>query len=99
MAKSARLEVGEVQGQLRATVILEAGDEEVSKQMLSVGQGLVALLKLQQDNPDATKLAQGLSLRQDGTGVAATLALPTAQAIDLLKAGAAKQASRKANAG
>ena len=99
MAKSARLEVSEAQGQLRATVILEAGDEEVSKQMLSVGQGLVALLKLQQDNPDATKLAQGLSLRQDGTGVAATLALPTAQAIDLLKAGAAKQALKKANAG
>jgi hypothetical protein len=99
MAKTARLEVGEAQGQLRATVNLEAGDEEVSKQMLSVGQGLVALLKLQQDNPDATKLAQGLSLRQDGTGVAATLALPTAQAIDLLKAGAAKQALKKANAG
>ena len=99
MAKTARLEVGEAQGQLRATLSLEAGDEEVSKQMLSVGQGLVALLKLQQDNPEATKLADGLSLRQDGTNVAATLAMPTPQAVELLKAGAAKQAAKKANAG
>ncbi len=98
MAKTAHLEVGEDEGQLRATVSLEAGDEEVSKQMLSVGQGLVALLKLQQDNPEATKLADGLSLSQNGTNVAATLALPSAQAVDLLKAGAAKQAAKKANA-
>ena len=97
MAKTAYLEIGEAQGQLKVTLNLEAGDEEVSKQMVSVGQGLVALLKLQQDNPGAIKLAEGLSLRQDGTGVAATLIVPTAQAIELIKAGAAKQVLKKAN--
>jgi hypothetical protein len=99
MAKAAGLEIGEAQGQLKATLSLEAGDEEVSKQMASVGQGLVALLKLQQDNPGAIKLADALMLRQDGTGVAATLAMPSTQAIELLKAGAARQALRKATSG
>ena len=99
MAKMALLEIGEAQGQLKVTLNLEAGDEEVSKQMLSVGQGLVALMKLQQDNPGAIKLAEGLSLRQIGTGVAATLAVPTADAIESMKASAAKVAQRKANAG
>ena len=96
MTKVGRLEIGEAAGQLKATLSLEAGDEEVSKQMASVGQGLVALLKLQQDNPGATKLADALSLKQDGTGVSATLSIPSAQVIELLKAGAAKQAVKKA---
>ena len=95
----ARLEIGEAQGQFRATLNLEAGDEEVSKQMLSVGQGLVALLKLQQDNPGSVKLAEALSLKQDGTGVVATLAMPSAQAIELMKAAPIRQALRKVNAG
>ena len=99
MAKAARLEIGEAQGQLRVTLALEAGDEEVSKQMLSVGQGLVALLKLQQDNASAVKLAEAISVKQDGTGVAATLALPAAQAIELMKAGAARVAQGKSHAG
>jgi hypothetical protein len=99
MAKAAWLEIGEAQGQLRATLNLEAGDEEVSKQMVSVGQGLVALMKLQQDTPGSVKLAEGLSLKQDGTGVAATLVVPTAQAIELIKLGAARQVLKKAKTG
>ena len=99
MAKVARLEIGEAQGQLKITLNLEAGDEEVSKQMLSVGQGLVALMKLQQDTPASVKLAEGLSLRQDGTGVAATLTVSTAQAIELMKSSAARQVLKKANGG
>ena len=94
MAKTARLEVGEAQGQLKATLAFEAGDEEVSKQMLLVGQGLTALLKLQQDNAGALKLAEGLSLKQDGTGVAATLVLPATQVIEILRAGAARRAAK-----
>jgi hypothetical protein len=98
MAKAARLEISEVQGQLRVMLNLEAGDEEVSKQMVSVGEGLVALVKLQQDTPGSVKLAEGFSLKQDGTGVAATLVVPTAQAIELMKSAAARQVLKKANA-
>ena len=98
LAKQARLEIGESQGQLRATLNLEAGDEEVSKQMVSVGQGLIALMKLQPNNPGSVKLAEALSLKQDGAGVAVALAFPVADVIELVKAGAAKKAQKKAEA-
>ncbi len=98
LAKSARLEVGETQGQMRATLNLEAGSEEVAKQMTSVGQGLIALMKLQKDNPGSVKLAECLSLKQDGAGVAVSLAVPAADAIGLMKADAARKAQKKAKA-
>lgn len=98
LAKSARLEVGEIQGQLKATLNLEADDEEVAKQMALVGQGLLALMKLQKDNPGSVKLAEGLALKQDGAGVVASLAVPTADVIELMKADAARKAQKKAKA-
>jgi hypothetical protein len=98
LAKSARLEIGEAQGQLTATLNLEAGSEEVATQMALVGQGLVALTKLQKDNAGSVKLAEGLSLKQDGSGVVVSLTVPTAGAIDLMKADAARKAEKKAKA-
>ncbi len=98
LAKMARLEIGEAQGQLKAALNLQADDEEVAKQMVSVGQGLLALMKLQKDNPGSVKLAEALSLKQDGAGVVAALAVPTADAIELMKADAARKAEKKAKA-
>ena len=98
LAKMARLEVGEVSGQLKATLNLEAGDAEVAKQMASVGQGLLALMKLQQDNPGSVKLAEAMSLKQDGAGVVVALAVSAADAIEVMKADAAKKAQKKAKA-
>ena len=99
LAKSARLEIGEAQGQLRATLNLEADSEEVATQMTSVGQGLVALMKLQKDNPGSVKLAEGFSLKQGGSSVVASLAVPAADVIELMKADAARKAQKKADAG
>ena len=98
LAKSARLEVGEAQGQLRATLNLEAESEEVATQMAMVGQGLVALMKLQKNDTGSAKLAEGLSLTQNGTGVVVSLTVPTTGAIELMKADAAKKAEKKAKA-
>jgi hypothetical protein len=98
LAKAARLEIGEAQGQLRATLNLEAGTEEVATQMALVGQGLVALTKLQKDNAGSVKLAEGLSLKQDGASVVVTLSVPTTGAIDLMKEDAARKAEKKAKA-
>jgi hypothetical protein len=67
-------------------------------QMALVGQGLVALMKLQKDESGAVKLADGLSLKQDGASVVATLTVPTTGAIELMKADAAKKAEKKAKA-
>ena len=96
LAKMARLQIGEAQGQLKATLNLEANDEVVAQQMGWVGQGLVALMKLQRGNPGSAKLAEALTLKQDGAGLVATLALSTDEAIALMKADAARKAQKKA---
>jgi hypothetical protein len=98
LANSARLDVGEANGQLRATLGLQAEDEAVAGQMASVGQGLLALMKLQKDNPGSTRLAEALSLKQDGVRVAVSLAMPNADVIELMKADAARKAQQKAKA-
>jgi hypothetical protein len=95
LAKMARLQIGEAQGQLKATLNLEANDEVVAQQMGWVGQGLVALMKLQRGNPSSAKLAEALTLKQDGAGLVATLALSTDEAIALMKADAARKAQKK----
>jgi hypothetical protein len=81
---------------LRATLNLEASDDEIAKQMATVGQGLVALMKLQKDNPGSAKLAEALSLKQDGASVVVSLAIPTAEAIEIAKAEAARKAQKQA---
>ena len=96
LSRMARLQVSEGQGQLRATLNLEASDDEVAKQMATVGQGLVALMKLQKDNPGSAKLAEALSLKQDGASVVVSLAIPTAEAIEIAKAEAARKAQKQA---
>ena len=96
LAKMARLQVGEAQGQLRATLNLEANDAEVAGQMALVGKGLLALLKLQGNNPGSARLAEALSLKQDGAGVVLALAVPTGEVIELIKADAARKAQKQA---
>jgi hypothetical protein len=96
LAKMARLQMGAAQGKLKATLNLETSDEDVARQMASVGQGLLALMKLQKDNPGSVKLAEALTLKQDGAGVVASLAISTDEAIELMKAGAVRKAQKQA---
>lgn len=96
LAKAARLQAGETQGQLKASLTLEANDEEIAGEMALVGQGLVALMKLEKNNPGSVRLAEALTLKQDGTSVTATLAIPTSEVTDFLKAEAARKARKKA---
>ncbi len=96
LSKSGRLEVGEAQGRATATLTLEANTEEVAKYMTSIGQGLVALMKLQKEKPETAKLAEALSLKQDGAHVVVNLALPATDVIEMMKADAARKAAKKA---
>jgi hypothetical protein len=95
LAKGARLQVGEVEGKVRATLIVETGDPDVAQLMATVGQGLVALLKLQRDNSATMKLAEAVSLKQAGASVVASLAIPTDEVVGLLKADAARKAKKQ----
>ena len=71
---------------------LTATDEEVAKNVASIAQGLVALLKLQKDKPENEKLANALSLKQEGAMNTVSFSMPSADVVELLKAGAARKA-------
>lgn len=96
LSKQARLQAGETQHQLTARLVLEANDEQIAGQMATVGQGLLALLKLQQKKPEAVRFADAITLKQDGARVIASLSLPAGDLIELIKADAARKAQRKA---
>jgi hypothetical protein len=95
LTKSARLQIGGTQ-QISATLALEAKDEQVAGQMAIIAQGMVALLKLQDEKPQAAKLANALAIAQNGATVAVTLTLPNDDILAMLKADAAHKAAPKA---
>jgi hypothetical protein len=95
LARMARLQASETHGELKATLNLAANDDDVARQMAAVGQGLVTLMRLRKDDVASVRLAEALSLKQVGTGVVVSLALPSEQAIELIKANLARQAQQK----
>jgi len=93
-SKMASLSLGELQGKVQGTLKLEADSEEVAKQMESVGRGLVGLLALQKEKPENGKLAQGLSIQQEGARITVKLSLPAADLVGMMKFGAAKKTAK-----
>jgi hypothetical protein len=96
MAQSVQLVLGETQQQFTAAVTLLADNAEVSGQVLSIAQGLLALVKLQTDKPEAGKLANAINLAQTGDQVEAKLRLPASDIVDFMKADAARKAAQTA---
>jgi hypothetical protein len=96
LSKMMQLQVREANQKVTATLSLATSDEEVAKQITSIGQGLVALMKLQTTKPEAAKLADAVAISQDSAGVVATLAIPSNDLIELLKNVSAKKAEKKA---
>jgi len=96
MAQSVQLGLGETQQQFTAALTLVADNAEVSGQVLSIAQGLLALVKLQADKPEAGKLANAINLVQTGDQVEAKLRLPAADVVDFMKADAARKSAAAA---
>jgi len=96
LAKLARFELKEVRQQVSATLTLEANDEEVATNMASIGQGLIALMKLQKEKPESVKLAEALALKQEGPQVAVAATLPANEVVAMMKADAARKAQKHA---
>jgi hypothetical protein len=94
LAKSLSLQVSENQNRVNAILQLSAGDEDVAHQIVSIGQGLISLIKLQRDRPEATKFADALTLTQDSSEVKVTLSLPAPDAVEIMKADAARKARK-----
>jgi hypothetical protein len=93
LSQMLQFDLGETKEKLQATLSVVAETDEVAGQIASIGQGLMSLLKLQQDKPEASKLANALSIKQDGTRVVASLSLPSSDVLDFIKAEAAKKAA------
>ena len=73
LVKSAALQVGESGPQMTAKLILQADDGATSTQLLNLGQGLIALMKLDSGKPENVKFAESLMLSQEGPRVSVTL--------------------------
>ncbi len=85
MSKLVRLQVGETADNLAATLNFEAKDADTATQISAIAQGLLALLKLQQGNPDVLKIANAISLHQDGATVTASASIPSKDVVDTIK--------------
>jgi hypothetical protein len=95
LAKQMNLQVGEVNREATAKLTLEANDAEVAKSMSSVAQGLISLLKLQEDKPEAVKFANALTLAQDGATVNVGLKMSAEDVVAGMKADAARKEAQK----
>jgi hypothetical protein len=96
LSQSVQLVMGEAQKQLQGAVTLVADSDEVARQVFSIVQGLVALMKLQTDKPESVTIANSLVITQDGPRVAGHLVLPASTAVEIMKADAARQAAAQA---
>ena len=95
-SKMATLSIGESRGQVQGELKLVADSEEVAKQMESIGRGVVGLMALQKDKPDSVKLAQALSVQQEGAGLTVRLSLPAGDLVAMMEASAARKAAKDA---
>ena len=95
LSKLISLDMGEAQGQTKATLTLQANDEITAQLMGSIGQGLIALGKLQTSSPETTKVVNAVSLKQDGASVIINLTMSSADVIAAMKADAAKKAAKQ----
>jgi hypothetical protein len=84
MSKSVRLKLSETENHIDANLQLEASDTNTATQIAAIAQGLAAILKLQTGNPDALKLANAIGIKQNGSAVAVTLTMPSAELVGTL---------------
>jgi hypothetical protein len=96
LSKSVRLQVGEVQQHLSGTLTLEANNDEVASSMMVIAQGMVGLMKLQKDKPEAAKFLQAIALKQDGASILLTIDVPTDDVVSAMKAADERKAAKAA---
>jgi hypothetical protein len=75
MSKIVHFELGETDDKMAAALSFEAKDADTATQISAIAQGLIALLKLQQDNADLLKIANAVSIHQDGAVVTANASM------------------------
>jgi hypothetical protein len=97
LSQSIQVTLGESQGRFFGTMTLVADSEEVAGHAFSILQGLVALGRLADDKPETVKLLNALSLQLEGNRVVGTFTMPASEAVEVMKADAARKAAAKAS--
>ncbi len=95
LSKNVQLVVGESQKEFQGAVTLVADSDEAAGQIYSITQGLVAVMKLQSNNPDAVRLANAVVITQNGSNIQGRLVLPAADLVAIMQAEAARMAAAR----
>ncbi len=95
LAKMMRLQLGEDQGRVAGSLVVVTGSEDVASNVAGIAKGLVSLMKLQKSKPEGVKLAEGIAFDQQAENVVLSLSLPSADVVEMMKAGAARKAAKK----
>jgi hypothetical protein len=94
-AKMLTLRLSESQRKVEALLTIEAESEEVATLIETVGRGLLSLMALQKEKPEAQRLAQGLTVQREAAVVLVKLALPAQDVVEMMKADAARKAAKE----
>ncbi|MCX8107421.1 MAG: hypothetical protein N3G20_01305 [Verrucomicrobiae bacterium] len=84
-SKGLRFSAGEKDRQLTTCLILDVGNEEAAKQIEAICRGMVGLMAFRQDQPEVQRLAQAITVRQQGLSVIASLTLPSDEVVEMIK--------------
>lgn len=95
MSKSVRLKLSEKDSTMTAKVRFEAADADTANNIGNIAQGLLAVLKMQKSDANATKLANAIVIKQDGATVGLTLSVPSSELIDAIKDGEKKAEAKE----
>ncbi len=96
LSKNVQLLVGENQKQFQGALTIVGDNDEAAGQILSIAQGLMAVMKMQANNPDAVKLANAVNIKQDGSMIQGKLVLPASEVVAMMQAGAARMEALRA---
>jgi len=89
------LTAAETAGQFQLNCFAQTASPEAAQSMHQVAQGLLALVALQTNKPEAVKFAKSIQLAQSAENLTATLTLPAADVIEEMKRKAAEKAAQE----
>jgi hypothetical protein len=82
-------------GQFQLNCFARTASPEAAQGMHQVAQGLLALVSLQTNKPEAVKFARAIQLAQSAENLTATLTLPAADVIEEMKRKAAEKEAQE----
>jgi hypothetical protein len=93
--KTLCLTAGEAQQNLGAELVIETENEDAARNLVAIGQGLLAWVAMQGDKSGHNRLLQGLATAQTNSLVSLSLKLPAADAVQMLKDAQARKGARR----